>query len=135
MSELGKFIAFRATVALHKKAGNHHILQEVYDLCAAELKKPADERVNQVKNIYKAFTPEEISAECARMVYPEDVDWHGEIEIIFQNIENLHAAIKGPCGDWYFTGDFPTPGGVATVNAAYINWFDGVTGRSYDLPL
>jgi len=91
--------------------------------------------VNQVKNIYKAFTPEEISAECSRMVYPEDVDWNGEVEIIFQNIENLHASIKGPCGDWYFTGDFPTPGGMATVNLAYINWFDKVDGRSYDLPL
>jgi len=79
MSELGKFIAFKATVALHKKAGNNKILQEVYDLCVAD--------------------------------------------------------IEGPCGDWYFTGDFPTPGGMATVNAAYINWFDNVDGRSYDLPL
>ncbi len=135
MSELGKFIAFKAAISLHKKAGNHAFLQEVYDLCKAELDKPAAERVNQVKRIYKSFTADEISAEVSLMVTPENIDWHGEVEIIFQTIENLHAAIKGPCGDWYFTGDFPTPGGIATVNLAYINWFDGVGGRSYDLPL
>ena len=135
MSELGKFCAFAAAIALHKKAGNHQYLQEVYDACKAELKKPEDERVNQVKMIYKTFTAEEISAEVSRMVTPDNIEWQGEVEIIFQSIENLHEAIDGPCGDWYFTGDYPTPGGVATVNAAYINWFDGVDGRSYDLPL
>lgn len=135
MSELGKFTAFSAAIALHKKAGNHQYLKQVYEACLAELQKPEEERVNQVKMIYKDFTPEEISAEVSRMVTPDDIDWKGEIEIIFQTIENLHAAIGGSCGDWYFTGDYPTPGGVSTVNAAYINWFDGVTGRSYDLPL
>ncbi len=135
MSELGKFTAFSAAVALHKKAGNYQILTEVYEACKAELKKPARERSNMVKMIYSAFTPEEISAEISLMVTPDGIDWKGEIEIIFQSIENLHAAIEKPCGDWYFTGNYPTPGGVATVNAAYINWFDGVTGRSYDLPV
>lgn len=135
MSELGKFCAFAAAIDLHKKAGNHHYLQEVYDACKAELEKPADQRVNKVKMIYAPFTAEEISAEISRMVTPDNMDWKGEVEIIFQTIEDLHEAIEGPCGDWYFTGDYPTPGGVATVNAAYINWFDGVDGRSYDLPL
>jgi len=135
MSELGKFSAFAAAIALHKKAGNHSHLQEVYDACKAELKKPAAERENKVKMIYDAFTPDEISAEISLMVTPDNMEWGGEVEIIFQTIENLHQAIEGPCGDWYFTGDYPTPGGVATVNAAYINWFDGVDGRSYDLPL
>ncbi|MEZ7955978.1 MAG: amidophosphoribosyltransferase [Rubritalea sp.] len=135
MSELGKFTAFSSAIALHKKAGNHQYLKEVYDACVAELKKPADERVNKVKMIYTPFTAEEISAEVSLMVTPENIEWQGEVEIIFQTIENLHTAIDGPCGDWYFTGDYPTSGGIATVNAAYINWFDGVTGRSYDLPL
>lgn len=135
MSELGKFIAFQAAIALHKKDGNNTFLKEVYDDCVAELKKPAEERTNQVKQIYKAYTAEEISAEASRMVTPEDIEWKGEVQLIFQTIENLHASIKGPCGDWYFTGDFPTPGGMTTVNAAYINWFDGKDGRSYDLPL
>jgi len=135
MSELGKFIAFQAMIALHKKKGNNAFLKKVYDDCVAELKKPAEERINQVKQLYKTFTPEEISAEASIMVTPDDIDWDGEVELIFQTIENLHASIKGPCGDWYFTGDFPTPGGMTTVNAAYINWFDGKDGRSYDLPL
>ena len=66
---------------------------------------------------------------------PEEIDWHGDVVVVFQTIENLHASIEGPAGDWYFTGDYPTPGGYATVNAAYVRWFDGVGGRSYDLPL
>jgi amidophosphoribosyltransferase len=91
--------------------------------------------VNKVKMIYDDFTDEEISAEISRMVYPEDLGWSGEVEVIFQTIENLRACIKGPCGDWYFTGDYPTPGGFATVNLAYVKWFEGADGRSYDLPL
>ncbi|SHJ33468.1 amidophosphoribosyltransferase [Rubritalea squalenifaciens DSM 18772] len=135
MSELGKFIAFQAAVALHEREGNNELLKEIYEACKEELRKPAEERVNQVKRVYECFTDDQISAEVSRMVYPEDVDWDGEVQIIFQTIDNLHASIKGPCGDWYFTGDFPTPGGMATVNAAYINWFEGKSGRSYDLPL
>lgn len=131
MSELGKFIAFNATVSLHKKAGNEAIFKEIHEACIAELEKPVAERTNQVKRIYKAFTADEISTEVSRLVYPEGVSWDGEVEIIFQTIENLHASIDGPCGDWYFTGDYPTPGGIATVNTAYINWFEGKLGRGY----
>ncbi len=133
MSELGKFIAFNAAVALHRRAGRQHLLDRVYDECREELAKPAHERRNRVQEVYEAFGPEEISAEISRMVYPEDTDWHGELEVIYQGIENLHASIKGPCGDWYFTGNYPTPGGYAMVNQAYIRWFEGVGGRSYDL--
>ena len=111
------------------------MLDEICEDCRAELKKPADQVTNVVKRVYEAFTDEEISEEISRMVYPEEMDWHGEVEILFQTIENLHASIKGPCGDWYFTGDYPTPGGYATVNAAYIRWSDGLTGRGYELPL
>lgn len=135
MSELGKFIAFQATINLIKRDGNRQLLDEVYEACKAELKKPSDERINQVKRIYEDYTDEQISAEVSRMVYPEEVDWSGEVDVIFQSIENLHACIKGPCGDWYFTGDYPTPGGFATVNLAYVKWFEGADGRSYDLPL
>lgn len=135
MSEMGKFIAFQAAVALHRRAGRQYLLDEVYDECRAELAKPANEVRNAVQRVYEAFTHEEISAEISRMVYPEDLNWHGEVEIIFQTIENLHASIKGPCGDWYFTGNYPTAGGYATVNAAYMRWFDGLTGRGYELAL
>jgi len=112
MSELGKFIAFQAAIALHERAGNNSLLTEVYDLCVTELKKPVGERINQVKKIYEAFTDEEVSEEISRMVYPENVVWKGKVQIIFQKIENLRASIKGECGDWYFTGNYPTPGGV-----------------------
>jgi amidophosphoribosyltransferase len=88
-----------------------------------------------VQGVYEAFSDEEISAEISSMVYPEHIDWHGEVRVIFQTIDNLRAAIKGDCGDWYFTGDYPTPGGYSMVNLAYIRWYEGVGGRSYDLPL
>jgi amidophosphoribosyltransferase len=135
MSELGKFIAFAAAVALHRRAGRQTLLDRIYDDCRAELEKPPGERQNRVKAVYEAFTNEEISAEVSRMVYPEGIDWNGEVQVIFQNIDNLHASIKGPCGDWYFTGNYPTPGGYAMVNLAYLRWYEGVGGRSYDLPL
>ncbi len=135
MSELGKFIAFQAAVALHRRAGRQALLDGVYDDCRAELAKPAAGRRNMVQRIYQDFTNEEISAEISRMVYPEDIDWDGEVTVIFQTIENLHASIKGDSGDWYFTGDYPTPGGYSMVNLAYLRWFEGVGGRSYDLPL
>lgn len=135
MSELGKFIAFQAAVDLHRKAGNQSLLDAIYDECRSELKKPRSEMVNRVKAVYECFDAVEISAEIARMVYPEDIEWDGEVEIIYQTIEDLHDSIEGPCGDWYFTGDFPTPGGRAIVNQAYVRWYDGVGGRSYDLPL
>jgi amidophosphoribosyltransferase len=111
------------------------LLDEVAKRCREELKKPAAEVQNAVKMVYEAFTDEEISAEISRMVYPEDMNWNGDVEIIFQTIDNLHASIKGPCGDWYFTGNYPTPGGYATVNSAYIRWFEGMSGRGYELPL
>ncbi len=135
MSELGKFIAFQAAVALHKRAGRQSLLDDVYDCCREELKKPSAERRNCVQKIYDAFTDEEISAEISRMVYPEKIEWDGEVEVIFQNIENLRASIKGPCGDWYFTGNYPTPGGYSMVNQAYLRWYEGLGGRSYDLAL
>ena len=135
MSELGKFIAFNAAVALHRRAGHQSLLDEVYDDCQQELKRPAAERRNCVQKVYDAFTADEISAEISRMVYPEDIDWSGEVEVIFLSIENLHASIEDDCGDWYFTGNYPTVGGYSMVNLAYLRWFEGVGGRSYDLPL
>lgn len=135
MSELGKFIAFQAAVALHRKAGRQSLLDEIYDRCREELKRPAAERKNCVREVYEAFTDVEVSAEISSMVYPENIEWNGEVEVIFQTIENLHASIKGACGDWYFTGNYPTQGGYAMVNLAYLRWYEGVGGRSYDLPL
>jgi amidophosphoribosyltransferase len=84
-----------------------------------------------VKKIYEPFTPEEISARITKLVSPTIGSWTGQIEIIFQKVENLHAALPNHRGDWYFTGDYPTPGGYRVVNQAYVNYFDKSEGRSY----
>ncbi|MEM9081674.1 MAG: amidophosphoribosyltransferase, partial [Verrucomicrobiota bacterium] len=137
MSELGKFIAFRAAESLRKKRGEGHVFQEVYEQCKMELAKPALEQANAVKGVYEGFSDEEISAEVALLVAPEEIEWQGEVEVVFLTVENLHGAIdsEAPGGDWYFTGNYPTPGGTAVANMAYVNWFEGKVGRSYDLPL
>ena len=131
MSELGKFIAFQAAVSLIKKRGMHALLDEVYENCIKELEKPETERRNCVKEIYAPFTVEEISEEISRMVTPEDA--RCPVEVIYQTINNLHAAIKGESGDWYFSGNYPTAGGYTIVNNAYIRWKNDMGGRAYDL--
>jgi amidophosphoribosyltransferase len=88
-----------------------------------------------VKKLYSPFSDEDISAEIARIVTPEDIDWHGEVEVIFLSVENLHRSISQSSGDWYFTGDYPTVGGYSVVNRAFLHWREGKAGRSYDLPL
>jgi amidophosphoribosyltransferase len=84
-----------------------------------------------VRRIYEPFTPEEISARISQLVRPPKIEWQGEIEIIFQTIENLHAAVPGHTGDWYFTGRYPTPGGYRVVNQAFVNYYEKYEGRSY----
>ncbi len=135
MSEMGKFIAFQAAVNLLEKNDQAGLLEDVYQACIDELAKPREKRVNAVKRIYESFTDEEISEEISRIVYPKDISWHGEVEVIYQTVENLHRSIHEESGDWYFTGNYPTPGGYAVVNQAYVDWREGNTGRSYDLPL
>lgn len=129
MSELGKFIAFEAAVELLKERGQADRLQEVYALCLEEVKNGGT--INHVRKIFEPFSPEEISAKIVERVWPKDVDWHGQIEIIYQNIENLHAAVPGHTGDWYFTGKYPTPGGYRVVNQAYLNYYEKSERRSY----
>lgn len=133
MSEMGKFIAFRAAESLRKKRGEEDLIARVHQACLEELKKPASEQVNAVKGFYEGLTEEEVSAEVALLVTPEDMPWECEVEVIFQTIENLHASIDAKSGDWYFTGDYPTPGGVAVANRAFVHWYEGKSGRSYDL--
>jgi len=132
MSELGKFIAFEAAVSLLKQNGRVDVLEEVYDLCRTEVAKPAgDVLVNHVQKIYAPFTPEEISAKIVELVRPKNIEWEGEMEILFQTVENLHIAVPNHSGDWYFTGNYPTPGGYRVVNQAYLNYFEKSEGRSY----
>jgi amidophosphoribosyltransferase len=136
MSELGKFIAFQATINLIKRSGNSALIEEVYRDCKTEMETPSEDRINAVQKLYAGFTNEEISAEIAQIVYPEDIDWHGEVEVIYQTVENLHESINAAeSGDWYFTGNYPTTGGISVANQAFIDWREGKSGRSYDLAL
>ena len=132
MSEIGKFIAFEAAVELLKERGQGELLAETYRLCAEEIAKPAGATlVNHVRKIYEPFSPEEISAKIVERVRPRGPAGNVPIEIIFQKIENLHAAVPNHTGDWYFTGKYPTPGGYRVVNQAYVNYFEKAEGRSY----
>ena len=132
MSELGKFVAFEAAIALLKQHGKNDVLEEVYRLCRAEVAKPNSAgQTNHVSKIYEPFTPDEISAKIVELVRPKNIEWQGEMEILFQTIENLHIAVPNHTGDWYFTGKYPTPGGYRVVNQAYLNYFEKSEGRSY----
>lgn len=129
MSKMGDFIAFQAAVELLKDRDMLHILNETYIQCniAREHSKLHEE--NFVKNIYQPFTAEEISGKIAEMLRPEDVE--AEVEIIYQSIEGLHEACPDNKGDWYFTGDYPTPGGNKVANMAFINYMEKKVERGY----
>ncbi len=131
MSEIGKFIAFQAAIKLLKETGNSETIREVYQLCVAQKDKPDCEIVNHVKKIYDKFTYEQITKKVGELVYPKNVEWNGEVEIVFQTIEDLHKSITSCTGDWYFTGDYPTPGGFRVLNNAFINYYENREGRSY----
>ena len=130
MSELGKFVAFEATVALLKERGQSDLMDDVYQACRDEVANGGGTQ-NQVRRIYEPFSPEEISKKIVERVRPQLEHWKGEIEIIFQTIEHLHAAVPHHTGDWYFTGKYPTPGGYRVVNQAFINYYEKNDGRSY----
>lgn len=129
MSRMNEFAAFRAAVELLKDRGMEHIIQDVYDKSLAQKDKPKEEIVNYVKEIYAPFTDDEISAKMAEMLTPAGTK--AEIELVFQSIENLHKATPGHTGDWYFSGDYPTPGGNRMVNTAFLNYVEGINKRSY----
>ncbi len=123
MSMMSEFCAFRAAIALLKETGREKIIEDVYNKCKAQEEGKTEDVKNYVKEIYKPFTPEEISKQIAKMLTPIEVDC--PVEIVFQTIEGLHAACPNHKGDWYFTGDYPTPGGKRLVNKAFINFYEG----------
>jgi len=129
MSELGKFIAFEAAISLLKERGQTELMADVYEQCRDEVARGGV--VNHVSKIYEPFTPEEISERITKLVWPKNIPWDGPIEILFQTVDNLHAALPEHKGDWYFTGNYPTPGGYRVVNQAYVNYYDRSEGRSY----
>jgi amidophosphoribosyltransferase len=129
MAILGKFVAFEAAIALLKERGKSAVIHEVYRKCKEQQRLPKEEMVNYVKEIYRPFTDEDISGKIAQLLTPGDCN--AEVEIVYQTVENLHVACPNDLGDWYFTGDYPTPGGNKVVNTAYINYIEGIDGRAY----
>ena len=123
MSRLSEFIAFRAVIELLKERGEQSRLKEVYDECKHQSLLKPQEKINCVKRIYEGFTDEEISKQIAKMLTPDDCE--AEIEIVYQTLDGLHNAIPNHPGDWYFSGNYPTPGGNRLVNLAYINYYEG----------
>jgi amidophosphoribosyltransferase len=129
MAKLSDFVAFRAAIALLKESGKENIINEVYKKSKAQENLPKEQIVNYVKEIYKPFTPEQISAKIAEMLKSKNL--HADVEIVYQTIENLHAACPNDTGDWYFTGEYPTPGGNKVVNKSFINFIEGKNLRAY----
>ncbi len=125
MSRMAEFCAFRAAIQLLKEQGKQCIIDGVYRKSKAQEGKPKEEVVNYVTEIYKPFSQEEVSAKIAEMLTDDDIN--AQVQIIYQSIEGLHKSIPNNPGNWYFSGNYPTPGGNKMVNQAFINWYEGNT--------
>ena len=129
MARLEDLIAFEATLELHKQRGTYGIVEDIYKKCLLQKSKPDEEIVNYVKELYAPFTDEEISQKITELLRPDTMQC--DLDIIFQSVENLHKACPKNLGDWYFTGNYPTPGGNRVVNQAFINFYEGNKQRAY----
>lgn len=123
MSSLGEFIAFHAAIELLRERGMAARIDEVYAACKAQEERPKEEIVNHVGRIYEPFSEREISDRIARMITPPGCP--SQVEVVYQTIDNLHRACPNHSGDWYFSGDYPTPGGRKLLNRAFIDWYEG----------
>ena len=129
MAKLEDFVAFKAAQALHEDHGTTDKIKEIYEKCLAQTASKDKDVINYVKEFYAPFTAEQISKKIAEILSPEGIN--AEVEIIYQSVEGLHEACPKNLGDWYFTGDYPTPGGNRVVNRAFINFFEGKNERAY----
>ena len=129
MTRMGEFIAFNAAIALLIERGMESVIDDVYNKCKKQEGFPRESFVNYVKEIYAPFTDDQISDKIASMVKNKSVK--ADVKVVFQTVENLHEACRENSGDWYFTGEYPTPGGNKVVNTAFINWVEGKNQRSY----
>ena len=129
MAKMGDFIAFEAAIQLLVDTKRENIIQDVYKQCLSQVNLPKEQVRNYVKEIYAPFTDEEISVKIAQLLTP--ISMKSKVEIIYQSVENLHIACPDNLGDWYFTGDYPTPGGNKVVNKAFINWMEKRNERAY----
>tara|TARA_B100001250_G_scaffold117112_1_gene99404 strand:- start:138 stop:2033 length:1896 start_codon:yes stop_codon:yes gene_type:complete len=129
MAILGDFVAFQAAIELLKENKMENVIDDVYKKCKAQITLPKEEMKNYVKEIYSPFTPKEISSKISSILTPKDIN--SEVKIIYQSIEDLHISCPNHKGDWYFTGDYPTPGGNKVVTKAFINFIEGNKTRAY----
>ena len=129
MAKMGDFIAFEAAITLLKETNRAHIIDEVYRKCAEQAKLPKEQIKNYVKEIYAPFDNQEVSDKIAQLLTPDTIN--AEVAIIYQSVENLHIACPDDLGDWYFTGNYPTPGGNKVVNKAFMNYVEGKNERAY----
>jgi amidophosphoribosyltransferase len=129
MAKMGDFIAFEATIQLLRDTNQTALIDEVYKKCLEQVNLPKEQVRNYVKEIYAPFTDEQISAKIAELLTPPTIK--AKVEIVFQSVENLHIACPNHLGDWYFTGNYPTPGGNKVVNKAFINWVEKRNERAY----
>jgi amidophosphoribosyltransferase len=129
MAKLEDFVAFRASLALHKESGTMNVVDDIYKKCLAQVDSNDTDVVNYVKEFYAPFSPDEISNKIGQLLSPSGMK--AEVQIIYQTIENLHKACPKNLGDWYFTGNYPTAGGNRVVNRAFINFYEGKNQRAY----
>lgn len=129
MAKLGDFIAFQAAIALLKEKGMYQVIEDTYRKCKAQLELPRSQAVNCVKSIYEPFTDKEISAKIAQLLKTDAL--HAEVEVIYQSVDNLHKACPETTGDWYFTGNYPTPGGNRVVCQSFVNFIENRNTRAY----
>jgi amidophosphoribosyltransferase len=129
MSKMGEFVAFEAMISLLKEQGKEHLIEDTYQACLKAKATGSMKEKNLVQALYAHFTDEEISGRIAKIVTPAGIN--AQVEVIYQKLENLHAACPNHLGDWYFSGNYPTPGGNKVVNQAFMNWVEGNNQRAY----
>ncbi|HTD39290.1 MAG TPA: class II glutamine amidotransferase [Mucilaginibacter sp.] len=129
MSRMGEFVAFEAAISLLKEMKKEDVILDVYKKCKDSASLPKEQVENYVKAIYDQFTDQQISDRIAKIITPKEIN--AEVQVIYQTLDNLHTACPDNTGDWYFSGDFPTPGGNKVVNRAFVNWMEGKNQRGY----
>jgi amidophosphoribosyltransferase len=129
MAKLGDFIAFQAAVSLLRERKMDSVLDQAYADAKAELAKPMAKQRNAVQSVYAPFSDEELSDRIAELLTPAGTQ--AEVKVVYQTVADLHEACPNSPGDWYFTGNYPTPGGMRVANRAFVNYMEGKTGRAY----
>lgn len=129
MSRMGEFVAFEAAISLLRETGKESVIDEVYQNCLESQKLGNKQVKNYVQQIYNQFTDQQISDRIAKIITPKEIQT--EVHVIYQTLDNLHKAIPDHLGDWYFSGNYPTPGGNKVVNKAFMNWMEGKNQRAY----